>query len=179
MPSLGVAAYQYDAFQADAFQTNQAPHTVTIQTPTTGAAYVTSLTLAATATDPDGDNWYATFEYDLSDNTWVSIGNGATVASATQSTLAWSISTFAESNVVRVRVRATDTWGDFVPSGFQPGAFQDDAIQTGYAVTGAFRIGPSLTELNAMNDTATYSPENKTTTYYAERATATYAAEKV
>lgn len=119
---------------------NVAPAAPTINSPVGGAAYSTSLTLDAMTTDPESNNWYATFEYDRSDNAWTVIGDGATVASGARSTLAWDISAFTPGINYRVRAKATDT----------PGS------SSGYTTTAAFIIGPGFQSIYGAPNTNFY-----------------------
>lgn len=121
------------------------PAAPTINLPVAGTIYDGNLTISATSTDPDGDSYFASFEYDRSDNNWTSIGDGATVASGAASTRSWDVSGLARGTNYRVRARSID------PSGSN--------TYSAYTTTAAFTIGnrPTVTSLNSPVPSASYS----------------------
>lgn len=88
---------------------NTAPNTPTLDAPATNAYIDNTVVLKATATDPDNDNWTSVWEYQKDGGSWVSIGDGSTVASGAQSTKTWDTRALGPSGTYKVRVKARDT----------------------------------------------------------------------
>lgn len=125
---------------------NVPPNDPTITTPiageiVNGAAY----TLRCTTTDPEGQTWFSTWEFDRNDNVFTVIGNGTTVASGAESTLSWNTDPLARGTNYRVRAKATDTG--------------TPATVSAYTTTGLFTIdyAPTLTSINTPVAGAAYS----------------------
>jgi hypothetical protein len=102
--------------------------TINVPTPGPGVTFFTSIGLDATVSDPDGQNVFATFEYDRNDNIWTVIGTGSTVASGAHSLLTWNIVALATGNTYRVRAKTTDVLA------------AGPALTSGYTTTGLFAI---------------------------------------
>ena len=125
--------------------TNSAPAAPTINLPLAGTVYDGVLTLSATSIDAEGNSYRASFEYDRSDNNWIVIGDGATVASGAASTRSWDVSALARGTNYRVRARGFDP---------APGS----ASYGDYTTTAAFTIGNvPVVALNSPVGGAAYS----------------------
>lgn len=135
-------------------QTWDHPTAPTINSPVDGAAYSTSLTLSASASNLGGDTtWHAEFEYRKGAGAWTAIGNGTTVSVANPSTRTWALTGLTLGIDYQVRARVVTTY-DASP----------------WTQTGNFLIGPSLSSLHAVSNTTSYSARNNTATYRAEKA---------
>ncbi|MGH2384533.1 MAG: hypothetical protein ACRDGB_05715 [Candidatus Limnocylindria bacterium] len=142
---------------------DQPPDAPTMTAPLAGTAHSGSVTVAATVTDPDGDNVFATFEYDRNDDSWTTIGAGSTVASGGSSSRQWDISEVAPGFSYRVRAKATDVPGLTGPNS---------------APTGTFIIGPGYQSIYADAATDFFGAVDDVERFYAESLTDEYAAEK-
>jgi hypothetical protein len=94
---------------------DQAPNTPSaINSPVAATVYDASITLSATATDPEGDNWRSAWEYSPDNGTnWYAVpGFASIVASGAASTLLWDTTLLAQGTLYKVRAWAVD-----VPSG--------------------------------------------------------------
>lgn len=97
---------------------NTAPSVPTNVGTTGGATPGTNtVTLTARVSDPEANNVYATFQYSTDNATWLTAGNGTTVASGGNSTLSF---TGAAATTYYVRAMATDTAG--LTSAYSPSA---------------------------------------------------------
>lgn len=124
---------------------NTPPNAPTINVPVAGTAYSSTIALDATVSDDDGDAVFAEFQYDRSDNNWVTIGNGTTVASGGRSTRNWDISGLQAGFNYRVRARTNDSGTAFNTSA--------------YTTSVTFIIGPGFAGLFAHDNTSKYHAE--------------------
>lgn len=109
--------------------TNNAPNTPSaINNPSNGQVYNTSITLSATATDPDGGTWHSLWEYSPNSGTnWFAVpGTGSEVASGSASTLAWDVSALGQGTTYTVRAWSVDPIGMSSSTLTMTGAFTID-----------------------------------------------------
>lgn len=130
---------------------NAAPAAPTINNPANAQVYNTSVTLSATSTDPEADQYTTSWEYSPNNGTnWFAIpGTGSVANSGAASTLVWDVSLLGQGVAYTVRVKSTDWWGAISSTTTMSGNFTIDHNLAPNAPTLVAPVNAASLDMNA------------------------------